>query len=459
MIEASGEWADAVQDDATVLTAAEAAAHNDMISVLAALPGVTADVTITLLGQDSVHSWVRVADAFVREFERTGWFGFAQLVAPTPGAASHVVVLDADDAVVRSEGMVVHGPRAWPASPPWTGDVRVSSQEGDPRSGVPSPAAVMPIDGRGESLSAVAASLEAVAGALAWLWMADSVGVVGPVVTVRLAGNRPIEGELPECPVGYASRSVELWSWASLSTQPGRRHAVLQAVTLQAEEPKDLYIRASSILDTAQFLFSLSQSGLIQEALAARRSARDSAVSAGRSAADRAGAAARSAVDRVLVVVAAGVGLVLANKGELITRPITLGLLVLAAALILGAGLLVFHLDLPAAARSVDLFRAELEQHAEVLAPRDIQTIAQLPSLVDGSDEVGRARTASMAIIGVAALALLSLAGTVIAGQGPTQPGTTGSTTIVTTGQVPTTTVTPPLTVAPPPISTATSNP
>ncbi len=187
-------------------------------------------------------------------------------------------------------------------------------------------------------------------------------------------------------------------------------------------------------------------------------SARDSAVSAGRSAADRAGTAARSAVDRVLVVVAAGVGLVLANKGDLITRPITLGLLGLAAALILGAGLLAFHLDLPAAARSVDLFRAELEQHAEVLVPRDIQTIAQLPSLVDGSEEVGRARAASMAIIGVAVLALLSLAGTVIAGQVPTQPVPTASTTTVTTGRVPTT-VTPPLTFAPPPVSAATSNP
>lgn len=458
VIEATGEWADAAQDDAAASAAAEAAIRNDLSSLLASLPGITAHITVTLLGTDPSQSWVRATGAFVGEFQRAGWFGFAHLLAPKPGVAHHVLVLDAGASVVTTESIVVHGPTVWPSVAPWVEPARPTPREGDPRGEVPLPTAVLPLETVGTDLVAVGMILEAVAGALAWLWLADSASVIGSGVTIRLAGGRRIEGQLPECPAGDAAPSVALWRWAASSTQPGRRHAVLQAVTLQAEKPKDLYSRAGSILDTAEFLYSLSQSGLVQEALAARRAARDSAVAAGRSAADRARAAARSAVDRVLVVVAAGVGVLLANKGDIIDRPVAFGLLGLAAALIVGAGLLAFHLDLPGAARSVALFKEELGQHADVLSSRDVETIADLPSLVDGSAEVRRARTATMAIIGVAVIALLSLAGTVLAEEKPTQPAETGSTTTVATDPVPTTPA-PPFTTGAPAEPAATSNP
>lgn len=458
VVEASGEWADAAQDDAAASAAAEAAIRHDLSSLLASLPGITARITVTLLGTDPSHSWVRATGAFVSEFQRAGWFGFAQLLAPKPGVANHVLVLDAGASVVTTEGIVVHGPAVWPSVALWVEPARLTPREGDPRGGVPVPTAVLPVETVGTGLVAVGVILEAVAGALAWLWIADSASVIGSGVTIRLAGSRQIEGQLPECPAGDAAPSVALWSWAASSARPGRRQAVLQAVTLQAEEPKDLYSRAGSILDTAEFLYSLSQSGLVQEALAARRAARDSAVAAGRSAADRARAAARSAVDRVLVVVAAGVGVLLANKGDIIDRPVAFGLLGLAAALIVGAGLLAFHLDLPGAARSVGLFRAELEQHAEVLSSRDVEAIAELPSLVDGSEEVRRARAATTAIVGVAIIALFSLAAAVLAGHDPTQRTPPRSTSTATTARSPTTAVnrapTDPL-----PASTVASNP
>jgi hypothetical protein len=275
--------------------------------------------------------------------------------------------------------------------------------------------------------------MEAVAGALAWLWTAEAVTVAGTIVTIRLTGNRPIEGELPACPAGYAVSSVDLWSWSTMSSQPARRQAVLQAATLQTEEPADLYTRAGSIHDTAEFLFSIAQSGLVQEALAARRAARDSAVAAGRSAADRARAAARSAVDRVLVVVGAGVGVVLANKGDIIDRPVAFGLLGLAAALAIGAGLLAFHLDLPSAARSVSLFKDELEQHAEVLSPRDIHAITELSSLQDGAAEVRRSRRASFVIIVIALLSLVVLGIAITGGHKATKSPDGSPTTITTT--------------------------
>jgi VCBS repeat-containing protein len=431
VIEAAGEWADAVDDEAAAMSAADAAARHDLASVLAAMPGVRSTVTVTLLGRAAGLSWVRVGSAFVDEFSRIGWFGFAQLVAPEAGAANHVLVLDAEDAVVRAEGIAVHGPRVWPTVLPWTQDEPASLVPGDLRADVPLPSALLPVESTGE-VDSVADTLRSVAGALGWLLLADSVSVSGASVVVRFAGSKQIEGPLPPCPPGAASASVGVWSWSNQSAQPARRHALVQALTLQAEEPADLCGRAASILDTAEFLFSLSQSGLVQEALAARRASRDAAVAAGRSAADRARAAARSAVDRVLVVVAAGVGVVLANKSDLIDRPVSYGLLGLAAALIIGAVLLALHFDLPGAARAVTLFKSELDQHAEVLSPRDVEVIAALPSLADGLAEVQRARRATMVILGVSLAALTLLAITVVAGQeGSATPPTptTGPTT------------------------------
>lgn len=439
MIEVSGEWTDAAEDDASAAVAGDAAVRHDLAALLRALPAVPVNLSLTILGQDAGQSWVRTTKAFVDEFERAGWFGFAQLLLPTVGRANRVLILDADDSQVTGMEVAVHGPNVWPIFDAGSDEHRVVCRDGDPRVDAPVPTAVMPLDQIGTRLASAATVMEAVAGALAWLWIADTVTVEGTGITVRLTGNRPIDGELPACPADYAASSVDLWSWSALSSQPARRQATRQAATLQAEEPADLYTRAGSIHDTAEFLFSLAQSGLVQEALAARRAARDSAVTAGRSAADRARAAARSAVDRVLVVVGAGIGVVLANKGDIIDRPVAFGLLGLAAALTIGAGLLAHHLDLPGAARSVALFKEELEQHAEVLSPRDIDAISELPSLQDGAAEVERSRRASFVIIGVALVSLVVLGVAIAGGHSATngRSPTTATTTVQPTSSTP----------------------
>lgn len=436
VIEAAGEWADAARDDTSASIGAEAAAANDLQALLGAIRSVEAILTITVLAPTGDLAWVRTAETVLQEYTRAGWFAFAQLIAPQGAVARHLVVLDSHAEVVRSPALIVHGPNAWPV------DEVPSQQSGGPAVApsdacehAPRPSAVMPERlSEQQTLAPVHAALEAVAGALAWLWLADAATADAGRVTIRLDGSRPIVGELPACPPEHARASVELWIWAAHTSQPARQHAVTQAVTLQVESPEDLFARAGSILDTAQFLYSLSQSGLVQEALAARRGARDAAVAAGRGAADRARAAARSAVDRVLVVVGAGVGVVLANKGELIDRPVGLGLLGLALGLTIGAALIVFHFDLPGAGRSVEIFCDELEQHAEVLSQRDIDAIRQLPSLLDGTEEVKRARQASGAIVGVAVVALVVLAALLLSGsEGEAHPPTSITTTTSTT--------------------------
>lgn len=446
-VEASGEWSDAASDEPQAALAADAASRNDVPAVISALPEVEVRVTMTIVGTQPGVQWVRTAAAFVSEYDQSGWHGFSVLLAPSVGFPNHVVVLDGLDAEVRAAGLAVHGPAQWPRVDAWS--IEPEAVADDARSELPLPSALMPREVVGNQLAGIAETLQRCAGALAWAWLADTLTVQGDSVTVRLAGNKPIAGALPDCPPADAGASVGLWEWTTAAPQPARRSAVAQAVSLQSDVPSDLYRRAQSIHDTAQFLYALSQSTLVQEALAARRAARDAAVAAGRSAADRARSAARAAVDRVLVVIAAGVGVVLANKGDLINESVALGLIGLAAALTLGAALIAFHLDLPGAARVVKVFRSETEVTAEVLSPRDIEAINSLPSLDDGVAEVKRARRAAFAIVVVAAAALaglaIAVAGTSISPKGTPQsptpstsdPATTTSIVIATTSTTP----------------------
>lgn len=406
-IDAFGEWADVAQDDAAAAAAASAAARNDVASLLASLPGIatTVDVTVTEAELDRV--WVRTSTAFVAEYERIGWFGFSQLLKSDAGMHRSVLVVAAGDSVVNSPGIVICGPIASGVDLSQVRQTDARWQPGDQRAVSPAPSDVLPMTTNGTELDDAKVVLLKVAGSLAWLWIADAVSVIDATVKIRLAGAKLIEGDLGPCPPHFAASSVALWRWTDEQSQPARRYAAIQATTLQVEKLSDLYSRAGSILETAKFLFGLSQAGLVQEVVAARRSARDAAVNAGRSAADRAQAAARSAVDRVLVIVGAAVGIVFANEGGLIDLHVAWALLGLAAALTIGAGLLAFHVDLPGARHTVTVFKKELGHYTEVLSPNDITSISALPSLAEGETEVDRARTATFAIIGAAIAAVV----------------------------------------------------
>src|ERR1019366_104334 len=428
-IEATGEWTDVAQDEDTAAAAASAAVRNDLASLLAALPGIAMTVVVTVVEADAERVWVRTSDAYVAEYERIGWFGFSQLLRSEPGISQSILINDAGDSTVTSPGVVLCGPVASVAEPGRQLPVVTQWQPGDQRAVTPPPSDVLPIATHGTALDDAKAVLLKVSGSLAWLWIADSVSVVDSTVRIRLAGAKPIEGDLSACPPHFSTASVALWRWTAEQGQPARRYAALQATTLQAENPADLFPRASSILETAKFLFGLSQAGLVQEVVAARRSARDAAVNAGRSAADRAQAAARSAVDRVLVIVGAAVGIVFANEGGLIDLHVAWALLGLAAALTCGAGLLAFQVDLPGARRTVTVFKNELGHYTEVLSPNDITSISALPSLAEGEQEVDRARWAIFAIMGAAIVAVV--VSSILVGPSPNKKSEHASTVVI----------------------------
>ena len=431
-IEAIGEWTEVAEDDQAATAAANASIRNDLAAMLLAVSAVNFKLKITVTGEELGHDWVRERRAFVKEYERIGWFGFAELIAPINNSLNNILILDARDNFVTAGDIVIFGPQAeWPELSR-SKEVRPEDRPGDPRSRTPLPSSLLPTNVFGSNLIDIKSILSTIAGNLVCVWLADTVSVDESRVTVRMEGNRPIQGPVAGCPLEFAASSVKLWNWTSVATQPGRRYAVLQAITLQIDDLKDLYSRSGSILDTAQFLFSIAQSGLVQEALAARRAARDAALQAGSSAGDQARASARSAVDRVLVVVGAAIGIVLANEGGLIDRPVAFSLLGLAAVLTIGALLMAFHLDLPGAEASVLMFKDDLGTRTEVLLPSDIESIRQLPSLRKGLEDVARARKACFAIA-VAALLSLVVATIVVGMSDTTHANGSPATTPVTT--------------------------
>jgi hypothetical protein len=406
-VDASGEWADLVADPASSQAALDACAGGDVQRILSLIGDHEVDIQVTVLGPDL--AWVRTTHAFLDEFDRDGWLGFCDLLSDLQMQAKAVVVMDAGEALVSCPGVLIHGPDATFDR----ADLATRCAESSP-SELVVPTCVLPAKVVGETLVPVADCLRTIAGSLSWLHLASSSERLGPQVSIDLVGQRHVKGVLSPCPPGVAENSVAIWKWVTESGEPARRHSVTQAASLQVEDVSDLFDRATSILDSAQFLYELTQRGLVQEALAARRAARDSAVSAGRDAADRAKSAARSVVDRTLVVIGASTGVVLASKGELLNTSVALGLLLLAFALTIGAALLAFHFELPAARRVVEVFREEIGLNTEVLLPRDIEAILRLPSLADGATQVSRARRTTAAVIGVAILSIVCLGGLIV---------------------------------------------
>ncbi len=407
-IDVDGEFADVANDPSAATAAAEAAAGQNLQRLLDVLADLEVVVELTVLGSIEGLAWTANSQTLIDLYENSGWLAFAALVGNAVDAG-RLVILDAGDDEIRCPGWVIHGPDSWPeVSEPPTTPALTAGDETDFRADYPAPTTVLPSH-TSDSLLAVANALRSTAAPLALLGLADSVRKRDGDVSATFHGNRPLVVEVTPAPSESASPCVGLWEWVADGSHPGRRHAAIQAITMQVETADDFYGRAGVIRDTSQFLFAVSQSGLVQEAIAARRGARDSAIAAARSAAERARSSARAAVDRALVVMGAGVGIVLANRGGLIDLPIAVALLVLASVLVAGAGVLAFLFELPGAAGAIKAFRDDLEHQTEVLTQRDVEQIGNLPSLLDAQRDIKRAKTAVWAIVSLAVVALAIL--------------------------------------------------
>jgi hypothetical protein len=160
---------------------------------------------------------------------------------------------------------------------------------------------------------------------------------------------------------------------------------------------------------TARYLLQVTEQGLFTEALATRRSIREASMALARTTGDAVRSAARSTFDRALVQVAAGVGLLLANRANAISTGWT-AILLLAVLLLTGANAwAAFAYEFPSVSRTVSAFRNDLDAYREVLTPEDLKEIKALPSLVEAETDITRAREATWRVLIVVAITLAAL--------------------------------------------------
>lgn len=406
-LDVDGEFADVTLDPTTAKAATEAVAAQNLERLLPMLVDTEVEVEISVLGVEGLN-WVASSSTLLRRYESIGWLKFATLLKPAVDAG-RLVILDAGDDEVHSPGWVIHGSSKWPKLPkPQAVVTLVGNGEDDLRVDLPAPVTLVPFHVP-DSMRATADALRSTAASVALLGLADSIIEREGGVSATFHGIRSITLDVVPADPDSARPCVALWEWVADESHPGRRHAAIQAITMQVETPHDFYNHAGVIHDTSQFLFAVAQSGLVQEAMAARRGARDSAIAAARSAADRARLSARSAVDRALVTMGAGIGIVLANRGDLIERDVAVALLMLASVFIVGSGVLAFAFELPGATSAIRAYREDLEHQTEVLTQRDVEQIRSLPSLLDALRDIKHAKRAVLAIIGTAIIALTIL--------------------------------------------------
>lgn len=416
-IDSDGDFTDVADDARAASSAAEAAVGQNLERLLEVLPEVDLSVELTVLGNVNGLTWIATTPTLLGFYDNSGWLAFSALIGEAV-STGRLVILDAGSGEIRCPGWIIHGPDSWPEGyEPQDTSESSASDKRDFRADYPAPDALLPVH-TSDSLLSVANTLRSTAAALALLCLADTARKDDGDVSASFHGNRPLVFEVTAAPPESAGLSVDLWQWTAESGHPGRRQATIQAITMQVETADDFYERARVIHDTAEFLFAISQSGLVQEAIAARRGARDSALAAARSAAERARSGARTAIDRAIVVMGAGVGIVLANRGDLIDLPIAVALLVLASVLVVGAAVLALFFELPGAAGVIKAFREDLAHQTEVLTRRDAEQIGRLPSLIDAERDIKRAKTAVWVIISLAAIALALLYVVLLSGVG-----------------------------------------
>ncbi len=411
-VDVEGPFEDAFPDDETIEEARRAAA-SDPSRFWDLCHGKSMRITASINHEPMAagYQWARSAHAFVSWARTRCWPDLARLLLPT-GGPRRLLIHDAGRSAVICGGFVVYGPDAEPNEPTRSGEADAVAYAHawltDDRADLPSPQALSPIaiDGLGE----VAQLLTGLAWALCWAWLAIELrtGANGEIIA-SFQGARAVDVILHAEPRVRAAPELALWAWAISSVDSRRREALQQAISLAVRRTEDLADAAVPVQRTARYLLQVIEQGLFTEALATRRSIREASMSLARTTGDAVRSAARSTFDRALVQVAAGVGLLLANRANAISTGWTV-ILLLAVLLLTGANAwAAFGYEFPSVSRTVSAFRHDLDAYREVLTPEDLQEIKALPSLVEAEIDISRAREATRRVLIVVTIALVAL--------------------------------------------------
>lgn len=243
---------------------------------------------------------------------------------------------------------------------------------------------------------------------LLWYWLAGNASLLADgSIHLTIIGSRHVELHIGwGDAVGLDKSATHLYLWASAHYDVQREEALQQALSLALMSVTDLATAALPAMRTARSLYELSQRAVVAEALASRRSARESAIGAAQGAASIARQAAGKSVERALIQLAAAGGVVLSNGANLVN--VTTGRLFLYVIMVVTAtsALVSIFVELRSGRRGLVAELADLDQYRESLSVDDIESIRRISSVGAAFRDVLRARFTVIIVYGVTLLAL-----------------------------------------------------
>jgi hypothetical protein len=409
-VSVQGPWEDAFPDPGSIQIAKVAADSDNAETLLQSAGEINGDVRLALLNDPFVAGmhWIRTQDAFHSLIKRDSWFGFLSLIADA-NQPTRLVIQDAGDSSIVAGGLTVHGPDVYPGLPAWSltddaASYRQTWLRGSREKATPPTWTVLTST---EGLNNVVDVLEGATGLLCWLWLAAEAKVETAPIRARFEGMRPVEIDLELGAETDSLEAVTLWEWATSTTDPARREAVQQAVSLSIRDERDLAQGFRPVLRTARYLLRISQQGIIAEALATRRTARDAAFTLARDSAEAARSALRKTFDRIILQVGAAGGVLLANHQALIDQAATEALLAAILVLISITALGAFIIDYPSVARAMVAFDIDLDHYRDALPDEDLADIRNMASLSDAKSQIHRSRIASGVLLAIAGIVVV----------------------------------------------------
>ena len=160
---------------------------------------------------------------------------------------------------------------------------------------------------------------------------------------------------------------LEIYKWVAESTEVDRVYFVQQALSLALVTDRDILTAPKPALRTAKSLYDLSRRGLVTETMAARRSARESALSTSRGAATLARDTVGKATERALVQVVAIAAIVVAHVQDAFSRNEAGVLLLLVASLCVGSWAVTEFVTLRSADEGLASELDDLDQYRDSL--------------------------------------------------------------------------------------------
>jgi hypothetical protein len=369
----------------------------------------TTEVTIEIEPKASGFNWIRTSAALTNAGVPGGWWDTMQVLFRPPPVA-RLVVGDAGAEWLTAGGLAISGPDA-KARPP-SGYVDAPWQAyrkawlNDDRQTLPPPVAIFPSVNDG--LSSVQEFLGRAAHALCWIWLATSAEVSATKCAITFERGAFLEVPLNDLPTSQGVEdAIALSEWSCASTDPIRRDAVEQAISLAVSNRDALFGSARRVLNTAKRLLQLAQSGAIAEALASRRAAIQAAVDAARASSDAARGAARNSSDRVFAEVAAGVGIILTNYGALISVVAAHYLIIVVGALAAVTGISAYAFEYPSAAHTLQSYETDLGARSDALTEDDVKQIKDMRTLKQARDDLTGAKINTAILLAGAGLVLV----------------------------------------------------